>query len=75
MNVLVQMVFAHRRTLQDRDMVVAFAVASIVVMLCAGFRMRRTTETSSKLVSLILSGMWASQGVLMFRESCPGSGC
>jgi hypothetical protein len=68
-----QMVYAHRRTL-DQDRVILFVAAACLAMLLAGFRLRRSTETSNKFVSLILSFMWASQAVLMFGESCPSAG-
>ena len=68
-----QMVYAHRRTL-DQDRVILYVAAAGVALLLAGLRMRRSTETSNKFVSLILSFMWASQAVLMFGESCPSAG-
>jgi len=67
------MVYAHRRTL-DQDRVILYVAAAGVALLLAGLRMRRSTETSNKFVSLILSFMWASQAVLMFGESCPSAG-
>ena len=67
------MVYAHRRTL-DTDRVILFVAAACLAMLLAGVRLRRSTDTSNKFVSLILSFMWASQAVLMFGESCPSAG-
>ena len=68
------MVLAHRRTLLDRDTLVLFIIAAVACFALAGLRFRRSTDASTKIISLILSGMWASQGVLMFGESCPGAG-
>jgi hypothetical protein len=68
------MVYAHRRTLDDPVIVNAFAVAAVFVMLIAGLRMRGSVDASTKIVTLILSFMWASQGVKMFQETCGGAG-
>ena len=68
--VALQMVRAHRKTLQNQDHLIAFVLAAAVCCALAGLRLRGNTDASTKLVSLILSFMWASQGVLLFGETC-----
>ena len=69
----VQMILAHRRTLQNRDYVILYAVAVVICFVLAGLRLRRSTNVSTQIVTLILSAMWAGQGCLMFGETCPSA--
>lgn len=56
--------------MQDSSKVMAFAGAALLIVAIAGRVFRRETKTSAKLVSLGLSMMWASQGILLFGETC-----
>jgi hypothetical protein len=69
------MLRAHRSTVSDRDKLVLFIIAAVACFALAGLRFRRSSDASTKFISLILSGMWASQGILMFGETCPSAGC
>eukprot|EP00960_Hanusia_phi_P075754 768463-Hanusia_phi.AAC.7 len=53
---------------------IAFFGVSLLAIICLGLRLKGSAVFSTKLVCLFLSAMWASQGILLFSETCTVQG-
>mmetsp|Transcript_24260 Transcript_24260/g.54555 ORF Transcript_24260/g.54555 Transcript_24260/m.54555 type:complete len:347 (-) Transcript_24260:139-1179(-) len=71
---ITRMIEAHRKSVEDERTSIAFFGVSLLAIICLGLRLKGSAVFSTKLVCLFLSAMWASQGILLFSETCTVQG-
>uniref|UniRef100_A0A7S4USY6 Uncharacterized protein n=2 Tax=Guillardia theta TaxID=55529 RepID=A0A7S4USY6_GUITH len=71
---ITKMIEVHRKSVADESTSFAFFGVALLTLICLGVRLKGSTVFSTKLVCLFLSAMWASQGILVFSDTCTVQG-